>query len=124
MQPAFIPAAVRRASAPATDLAIAFLRRKYCVDAAAASRAEATWTLELDTLRDALARRSYLLEGFSYADITMALTLQFLAPVADRFLPLGPATRASCFHPQLAERYADLVAWRDALYERHRRPRS
>jgi glutathione S-transferase len=121
MQPAFMPAVIRRASVPATDLAIAFLRRKYGVDRAATEQAEATWARELDGLRAALAGRPHLLDAFSYADITMALALQFLSPVANDQLPLGPATRASCLHATLAERYSDLIAWRDALYERHRR---
>jgi glutathione S-transferase len=121
MQPAVFPDFVRRASLPAADLAIAFLRRKYGVDGEAQRAAEGAWTTELDALRSALAGRPYLLDRFSYADIAMALGLQFLAPVADTYLPLGPATRASCRHEALADAYADLVAWRDTLYERHRR---
>lgn len=122
MQPAFLPALVRRASIPVTDLAVAFLRRKYGVDAAGEA-AESALTHELDAVRRALASGggNYLLGGgFTYADVTVAVTLQLVAPVDDRYVPLGPATRASCRHEALAARYADLIAWRDDLYARHR----
>jgi glutathione S-transferase len=48
----------------------------------------------------------------------MAATLQFVSPPEQ--LALGPATRVACHHPQLAARFAELLAWRDALYARHR----
>ncbi|WP_438041958.1 glutathione S-transferase family protein [Sorangium sp. So ce128] len=125
MQPPFLPAPVRRASVPAADLAIVFLRRKYGIDAAALAVADATLARELDGLREALAGdRAYLLgEGLTYADMAMAVTLQFVAPVDTRYIALSPAARAPWWHAALAERYADLVAWRDALYDRHRRAR-
>jgi glutathione S-transferase len=50
------------------------------------------------------------------------VVLQGVMPVADRFIPLGPAVRACWTRPALAAEYDDLVRWRDALYEQHRRP--
>jgi glutathione S-transferase len=44
--------------------------------------------------------------------------------VADRYRELGPATRVVWTRQDLAARYADLVSWRDQLYERHRPARS
>jgi len=126
LQPPFLPLAVRRAAGPATDLAIRFLRGKYRVDASPALH-EATLVAELEVLRDALGagKKKHLVgAGPTYADVTMAVTLQFVAPVADDFIALGPATRASCFDADLAERFADLVTWRDQLYARFRRPAS
>jgi len=121
LQPHYFPGFVRRLSAPLTGLALAFLRRKYGMPDSA--EAEATLVRELQRLRAALeAGGGYLVGGaFSYADIAMAVTLQLVSPVEDRYVALGPATRAAALHPQLAPRYADLVAWRDALYARHRR---
>ncbi|APR75354.1 Glutathione S-transferase family protein [Minicystis rosea] len=122
MLPPFLPEKARRAAMPMADVAIAFLRRKYGIDAASCAEAEATLVRELEGLRAALGGRPWVLrECFSYADVAMAVTLQFVAPVDARYIALGPATRASWSHPGLAERFADLVAWRDALYERHRR---
>lgn len=50
----------------------------------------------------------------------MALTLQFIQPVDERFIPLGPGRRKAWSHPALAERFADLLRWRDQLYAEHR----
>ena len=121
LQPPALPLPVRRVLAPSVDLAGVFLRRKYGMPDRAA--AETALVEALDALRSTLAGgRAYLLEErFSYADIAMAVTLQFVSPVAQHHLALGPATRASCLHPQLATRYPELLAWRDVLYARHRR---
>ncbi len=79
----------------------------------------------LERLRVGLASASpYLLGTFSYADIVMATLIQGISPVADRFVKLGPATRAAWTHATLAADFADLVAWRDALYETQRRAAS
>ena len=84
----------------------------------------ATLTAELDRLEQALDGRPYLLgDAFSYADIAMALTLQQVHPVDPRYIVrmegLGPSGMNV---PELATRHAGLLAWRDALYARHRRP--
>ena len=76
----------------------------------------------LAELRAGLAGGDHLLGRFTYADIVMATLLQGIAPVADRYIPLGPATRAAWTQPELLRDNADLVAWRDRLYERHRPP--
>lgn len=121
MQPRELPAGLKRAMAPATALAIAFVRRKYGIDEAATAAAEATLARELEGLRAALVGRAHLLgDALSYADVAMAVTLQFVSPVDPRYVPLGAAARAAWTQPELAERFADLVAWRDELYARHR----
>jgi glutathione S-transferase len=50
----------------------------------------------------------------------MAVTLQFIRPVEGGFIPLGPGRREAWSHPALAERFADLLRWRDQLYAEHR----
>lgn len=121
MQPRELPGWLRRATAPLTVLAIAFIRRKYGIDAAASREAEATLVRELDALRAELSGRTHLLgDALTYADIAMAVTLQFVAPVDPRYVPLGPAAQVAWTHPELAGHYADLTTWRDALYARCR----
>ena len=78
------------------------------------------------TMKDRPANRTadgrrYLVpeHGFSFADIAMAQVLGFVAPPA-RGLRIGRNNREAFHDPELAPRYADLVAWRDALYEAHR----
>lgn len=60
-----------------------------------------------------------LLGAVSYADVTAAQALAFVSP-AKSGVKLKPGTRAAFSDPILAERHADLLAWRDALYEAFR----
>jgi glutathione S-transferase len=119
MQPPAFPRFLRAALTPAADLAIAYLRRKYDVDSA--SSAEVRLVEALENLERTLDGRSHLIgDRLSYADIAMAVTLQFVSPVAQEFVPLGDATRISCEAPSIAARFPKLLAWRDALYRAHR----
>jgi glutathione S-transferase len=84
-----------------------------------------TLTDVLDRLREGLARSAStsqprtLLADFSYADITMAQVLAFVRP-PEKGLKIGRANRAAFADNDLAARYSDLLAWRDALYASHR----
>jgi glutathione S-transferase len=78
----------------------------------------------LEEIRRALAASPYLLGAFSYADIAVATLIQGISPVADRFLRLPPATRQAWTQAQLAADFADLVSWRDRIYEQHRPARA
>ncbi|HVK73997.1 MAG TPA: glutathione S-transferase N-terminal domain-containing protein [Kofleriaceae bacterium] len=79
----------------------------------------------LDELRAALARApagegaKTLLGRFTFADVAVAQVLAYVEPPAFG-LRLGASTRRSFVDEVLRERYADLVAWRDALYEAYR----
>lgn len=71
-------------------------------------------------LRQALGGRATVFERFSYADVTLAVALQGVRPAPDRWLKVSPATREVWTEPALAEELADLLAWRDRVYEEHR----
>jgi glutathione S-transferase len=104
---------------PVGRIGIVRTRRKYGghrADDAAHARAQGG---ALDELRAALAGRPTILGGFSFADITMAQVLVYVEPPGFG-LRLGEASRAAFGDPEWRERYADLVRWRDALYEQHR----
>src|SRR5580704_13274376 len=80
--------------------------------------------LALDELRAALARGTgdgprTLLGGLTYADIAASQIVVSAGPPAFG-LKLRPAARRCWTDPELREQYGDLVAWRDALYERYR----
>lgn len=117
--PSDLPAALRPLAESAAGLTLAYLRWKYRFgrDVAGSVR---TLRDVLEDLRAALAGRSYVLDAFSYADVAMAVVLQMVEPVADRYVPLAPALRAVWTNEELARHFADLVEWRDALYARHR----
>jgi glutathione S-transferase len=60
-----------------------------------------------------------LLGTFTFADVAMAQVLAFVEPPAFG-LKIGEATRRSFVDDELRARFADVVAWRDALYAAHR----
>jgi glutathione S-transferase len=82
--------------------------------------ARETMRQSLLALRAALGGRRTLASDFSYADLTMAVVLQMVSPVEDRFIRLGEARRRVWTDDVLAREFADLVQWRDDLYAAHR----
>jgi glutathione S-transferase len=120
--PRFVPRWLRPALRPmARSLTRAFVR-KYDLPLADLEGQKRICRGALDRLRSGLAASGPYLEGtFSYADIAMATLLQGISPVDNRFIKLGRDLRAVWTQPDLASEYADLVAWRDRLYETHRR---
>ncbi len=97
--------------------------RKYETGAASDDELRAKVDAALAELRAALeaaprpARGPKTLLGeVSYADVTAAQALAFVSP-ARSGVKVKPATREAFTDPVLAERHADLLAWRDELYE-------
>lgn len=117
-----VPRPLRRLGKVASLMAAqgaGFILKKYAT--ATATEALATMREGLIELREALGKKPYVLgDDLTYADIAMAVTLQPVEPVSDSHLFLGPATRRAWTEPSLAEEFADLLAWRDAVYARHR----
>jgi glutathione S-transferase len=109
---------------PASRLAMRLFGRKYGVDLDDEHGPTHAMREALGELRRGLAGGGYVLGAFSYADIVLATLLQGVSPVADRYLRLGPATRRVWTHDALALEFADLVAWRDRLYDSHRARRA
>ncbi len=121
-----VPRGLRRLGGVARGIAawgIARTLRKYGEHGAGSADHERALTAVLDELRGALAQSwqqpASLLEAFSFADIAMTQVLTFVRPPATG-LRMGPASRRSFTDEALAARYVDLLAWRDALYEKYR----
>jgi glutathione S-transferase len=121
------PALLRPLLRPLARHGMRWFARKYELDLTGSSAAAQALRTALDELRAALQKQSgaagagdYLLGRFSYADIIAATLLQGVSPVSNRYIPLGPATRRVWTNAELAADYADLITWRDRLYERHR----
>lgn len=129
--PPEVPAWLRRLLRPVGRYATTWFARKYDLRLDGGEGPRQKMRAGLDALREALSagaergaaagRPGYVLGEFSYADIAMASCLQGVSPVDDRYLPLGPATRRAWTNADLAKEYGDLIAWRDRLYEEHRR---
>ena len=118
--PAPVPRRLRRALRPVAKAGAGFLARKYRLRGTPDADALETLALGMEALRDALHDgRAYLLGPLTYADLAMAVALQFVQPVADRFVHLGPASRRCWTQADLAAAYPDVIAWRDQIFERH-----
>jgi glutathione S-transferase len=117
--PATIPAALHPLLGAAAAATFAYLRWKYGFGSDVAA-SEPILRTALEDLRAALAGRDHLFENFTYADVTMAVVLQMVRPVADTYIPLGPAVREVWTNQPLAAEFADLLDWRDRLYAAHR----
>lgn len=119
--PPEVPRRIRSWMLPVTRLGTRWFARKYSLDLDDAAAQVETVRRTLLTLRADLAKSSpYLLGSFSYADIVTALLLQAVSPVASEYIRLGSASRRCWSQPALATEFADLIAWRDLLYQRHR----
>jgi glutathione S-transferase len=112
-----LPAPLRRPMRFMAKGAVAYMRRKYDIEQVD----DSVMVESLDALRAALRQHSHVLGALTYADLAMAVVLQFVRPVSGDYVPLGPATRRTFGDPALASRYPDLLAWRDNLYAQHRR---
>jgi glutathione S-transferase len=77
----------------------------------------------LRAVREALAGKPYVFDAFSFADIVATSIVQAIAPGDDKYVAFPPATRRLWQHEKLAREFGDLVKWRDAVYEKHRRIR-
>ncbi len=120
--PPVIPEMLRSSLRPLARSGVEFLSRKYRLTDDSLMIHQKRLREQLNALRAALAKSSpYLTGRFSYADIAMAVTLQFVVPVAEKYIPLGPATRQAMTDPVLKDEFTDLVQWRDLVYGKHRR---
>jgi glutathione S-transferase len=125
--PPFIPGALR---GPLTLLAgpgMAYLDRHFGITRLPTAERQERIRGILLQLRSALkaADGDHLCGGaFTYADIAMAAALQPVQPVADEFIRIGPATRRAWTTPELAAEFPELLAWRDRIFQGHRRARA
>ncbi|QSQ12627.1 glutathione S-transferase family protein [Myxococcus landrumensis] len=121
--PSFIPGFLRAVSRPTARMGVSFLARKHSAVSDPEAAIRDTVIPALERLRAELRGRPYLMdEGFTYADITACTMLQFARPMDEAWWPLAPATREVWHHESLAAAFPDLLEWRAALYEKHRRP--
>lgn len=117
--PQGLPGWLRR---PLAISGVWLFNRKYRLGTQSALDEETRFVEALDALRAALARSGgkYVLGRFTLADISMCTMMQAVLPVESRYVSMGPGMRAAWTQPLLAEKYEDLVKWRDAIYAEHR----
>lgn len=95
-----------------------FILTKYGAGDVSDQAAVATMRDELIALRAALDGREFLLGAYSYADVAMALAFGFIAPPSNERVRLGANARPHWTCPELAEEFADLVAWSRTIIAR------
>jgi len=127
--PSFVPAAL---SGPSARLGVALFQRKHAIGGRSKDDDQADVARVLDVLRAALPaaqqpRRDqvategdYLLGRFTLADVVMAAAIGHVWPVDHPSARMSAPVRACSSHPELRDRYPDVVAWRDRIYARHR----
>lgn len=117
--PPVVPKPLRPYLTGVSKMAISYIDRKYPVPE---EDAEQTLIDGFETLRNALkqAGGDYLLGEFSYADIAMAVSLQPVKPVENRYIALDDGTRECWTDQALIDQFPDLIEWRDRIYQHHR----
>lgn len=114
--PDFFPEFTRNVLTPLADLGVAYLAMKYNFRHAIIAEEKKKVREVLNLVRTTLNGRKFLFDRFTYADITVAATLQFVRPVNDKYIRLKPALREVFTQNDLATEFADILEWRDALY--------
>ncbi len=114
------PAPLRPMLDPVAKRAIDYVARKYGALDCVPAQHESVMDAGLRAFRERLGGRTYFLDRFSWADVTAATALTCVRPSAGKHVRLGPASRRCWTREGLAEAYADLLAWRDAIESRHR----
>lgn len=118
--PDFIPRFSRRALRGMARFGAAYLKWEFDYHERDVAQARERLRGIYQELRAALGGRETILpDGFSMADIAMGVTLQWISPRAQGRARLKPATRKAWSDPELAREFADLVEWRDRLFDRH-----
>jgi glutathione S-transferase len=122
--PPFVPGPLRRWLVGVARFAVAYIQREFGFGpesrAQALEQARSVWAELLRELR--AAGGQYLLGGrLTYADVAMAVAVQGLKPVSVGPMRLPPAYERCWTTPELQDEFAELIRWRDRIYERHRR---
>ena len=118
--PDFFPEFSRNVLTPVTDLGIAYLRQKYDFRHSIIAEEKKKVREALNALRAALKGKNHIFDVFTYADIAASGILQYVRPVDDRFVRLKPAIRKVFTQNDLLNEFADLVEWRDRLFQNYR----
>ena len=117
--PAAIPTSVKPLFLPLSRYALNHFENKYPLQSADHDQILIDG---LNKIRSSLEKSGsgYILDQFSYADITTAVIFQAISPCSNKFVELDDATRECWRDHQLIEQFGDLIEWRDNIYEKHR----
>jgi glutathione S-transferase len=114
------PAWLGAVAAPMARAGVVYFNVKYALSDRTAAEDQAVLRAGLTAVRAALGTRQTLLSRFSFADILVATLLQFVRPPGEPYLRMSAATRRARTCAPVAEEFAELLDWRDRLYELYR----
>lgn len=117
--PPIIPDSIKPLFLPMSRFALDYFEKKYPLPPGDHQK---TLIDGLEKIREATSNSTngYLLDQFSFADITIAVVFQAIKPGKNTFVPIEDATRECWKDPELSQHYKDLLQWRDSIYEKHR----
>ena len=117
--PPIIPKMAKPLFLPLSRHALHYFEKKYPLHPADHDK---TLHEGLKKIRSTLSSSTsgYILDQFSFADITVAVIFQAISPGENKFVPIENATRECWKDPELTFEYGDLLEWRDTLYKKHR----
>lgn len=105
---------------PAVRMSTRVLASKYGVSGSSMGDCEREMRAMLVEIRGAIADGTLSPETFSAEHLAAATFVQGVVPVRVDHIPLTPAVRRVWTCEPLAREFADVVAWRDALYSARR----
>jgi glutathione S-transferase len=113
--PAFVPGALRGVLDPMARMGAGYIAKKYGLGDYDQAQALGAMRQALVEVRGALAGgRDTLLADFSFADVAVAASLTFVAPMPSGPVKMGPAMRVAYTVDELRREFADVLAWRYA----------
>jgi len=118
--PGYTPGFLRKALVPMAYVATEYILHKYQLEDTSDEKLLHNMDVFFGKADKALNGREFVFENISFADIVIATALQALAPVDNKYIYLGLPSRKCMCEPDLATKYASLIAWRDVVYERYR----
>jgi glutathione S-transferase len=107
---------------PLAKIGTWYIQRKHSTDVVSDDQAVKQIAASLQRLRASLSGKDTFFERFSFADIIGAACINAIKPVSTEFITLGDATRRCWTRDDIAGEFADLVTWRDKVYQNHRDP--
>jgi len=119
--PPIIPSAIRPLMLPVATTGLYYFKTKYGFDWNRREEYIETMSQGLRKVKEQLTNSGdYLLGKFTYADIALAVTLQMIEPVGNKYIPLDSNTESCWKTPELKEEFSDVIEWRNRIYQKHR----
>ncbi|MEM7184960.1 MAG: glutathione S-transferase N-terminal domain-containing protein [Spirochaetota bacterium] len=118
--PDFVPNFLKFSGVPLSYLGTSYILSKYKPQDSLENTSLQQVRSYLLEIRSILQQKPYIFDDFSFADISLATFFQFILPVSQTYIFLDTATRQCWIEKDLSDEFADLVAWRDQLYQKFR----